>query len=491
MLPTGSLKQITKVDKELADALGEYKNNPYGFVKFAYHWGEGELAGQDGPDVWQTEFLKRLGEELDKRESEDINEIIRTSVRMAVASGHGVGKTAMVAWIVHWFITTRPNSSIIVTANTAAQLSTKTWRELAKWHRRLINRHWFQWTATKFYHVLQPETWFAAAIPWSKDNSDAFAGTHEDRGVLVIFDEASSIDDIIWDVVQGAMTTHGAVWIAFGNPTKNEGSFYDCFQKNSRWINYQVDSRKAKVANISELEAWIEEYGEDSDFVRVRILGQFPRLSENQFISADVVVEASRRRVDLSSQQHIRAIIGVDVAGFGGDQSIIQVRQGNYAYPAQKFREIDTMELSGLIVDTYRRFGSNAVVCVDGVGMGAGVVDRLNQLGLTVIDVQSASKPMDARTYCNKRAELWGKMKDWLLTGGAIPSDKELIDQLCSLQYGLNKRLQIQLQSKLELRKTKGSPDVADALAYTFAYDEMQSLSRSSRKRPVQQVIWL
>lgn len=488
LLPVGSLSnEINEIDKRLIQDIALFKNDPLSFVKYCFGWGTGDLKDYTGPDKWQTDLLTRIKEELIKREPVDA---ISTAVRLAVASGHGIGKTALVAWIILWYISTHEGCTIVVTSNTATQLSTKTWRELAKWHKRAINRHWFQHTATKFYHVMHQNTWYASAIPWSADNSDAFAGTHEDAGTLLLFDEASSIDDIIWEVAQGAMTTRGAMWIVFGNPTRNEGEFYECFQDGSRWITYKIDSRTAKVANRAELDEWIREYGEDSDFVRVRVLGEFPRLSSTQFIGADIVLESTRRRTDQNAYNKFRPVVGVDVAGYGGDQSIIIIRQGNYVFPAIKFREIDTMQLSGYVVDAVRKHGSHCVVCVDGVGMGAGVVDRLRQLGLSVIDVQSAAKPVDTRTYINKRAELWGRMKDWLTLSGGIPNDKELIDQLCSLQYMLNKRLQIQLQAKHELRSTKGSPDVADALAYTFAYEEAAIFARAARARVIKPVRW-
>lgn len=399
--------------------------------------------------------------------------------------------SALVCWLIIWFMSTRPNGRAVVTANTAGQLSGKTWPELSKWHRMSINRHWFCWTATKFYHVLFPEIWWAQAVPWSKDNSEAFAGLHAEH-VMVVFDEASAIADVIWEVTEGAMTTPGAMWFCFGNPTRVTGRFYECFHKSShRWQTYQVDARKARMTNQSQIEQWIEDYGDDSDFARVRIKGEFPRTASNQFIGADVVLEAMQRRCDPNIWKGQRPIIGVDVARFGSDMSIILIRQGAMMHPAQKFLGLDTAELSGKIVEEYRKYGNNAVVCIDGVGIGAGVVDRLNQLGLNTIDVQSAAKPLDGRTYSNKRAELWGKMKDWLMASGCLPKDKDLEDQIPALEYGLNNKLQIQLQSKEDIRKSGGkSPDVADALAYTFAYEEAVMFAKMAKARPVRRVQW-
>ncbi len=484
--PIASLKEISASEKELGELIGTFYDDPLGFVQSMYPWGEGSLAGETGPDQWQSEYLNSLGIAIKNGEKD-----MSSAIRMAICSGHGIGKTAMVSWIIHFFMSTRPNPQVVVTANTASQLSSKTWRELAKWHRLALNRHWFQWTATKFYHVLYPETWVATAIPWSKDNSEAFAGTHE-KDVLVIYDEASGIDDIIWEVTEGAMTTAGAVWLVFGNPTKTDGRFFECFHKyKHRWTTKSVDSRTAKAANQAQLQEWIDDYGEDSDFARVRIKGEFPRQSATQFISFESVAESVKRRIDYSVWHSQRPVIGVDVARYGTDESIITIRQGPYVHPQIRKHGLDTMEVAGVVLDTYRKFGNDAVCCVDGVGLGAGVVDALRHRGVNVIDVQSSSKPMDPRTFVNKRAELWGKMRDWIDTSGSIPEDRDLKAQLTSIQYGLNSKLQIQLQSKEDMRKHgKTSPDLADSLAYTFAYDEAVQFAAKSRARNIRKVIW-
>lgn len=486
----GSLQEVTPVELELAKDIATFYNDPLGFVKYVFNWGEGELKGHTGPDEWQSTFLSKVKEELDKRDK-DVS--IDTALRIAVASGHGVGKTAMVAWIILWFVSTRPKCQIVVTANTQAQLSTKTWRELNVWLRHSINRHWWIWTATKLYHTLYPEIWFAAAIPWSKDNAEAFAGTHAEN-VLILFDEASAIDEVIWDVIEGALTTKGSMFFCFGNPTRSNGKFHDAFHAmKHRWINYKVDSRKAKMANKSQIEEWIADYGDDSDFVRVRIKGEFPRQSATQFIPADVVYEAMRRQVRDNDYSHHPIILGVDVSRYGNDQTIIIKRQGYKVFPAQKYRLLDNMEVAGKVVEVYRNLpAGRVIICVDGVGVGAGVVDRLKQLGLPVIDVQSAEKPIDTRTYCNKRAENWGRMKDWLIAGGAIPNDSDLEKQLTSLEYGLNKKLQIILQSKEDIRRHGGvSPDIADAIAFTFSYDEHKMIETHAKARFIKRTSWI
>ena len=138
-------------------------------------------------------------------------------------------------------MSTRPHLSGVVTANTMSQLSTKTWRELALWYKRLINRHWFKWSATKFWHVEHPETWAVHATPNSEHNSEAFAGLHA-KYVLMIFDEASAIPDKIWEVAEGALTDSDTeiIWLAFGNPTRSTGRFRECFACPWWYVHYSV-----------------------------------------------------------------------------------------------------------------------------------------------------------------------------------------------------------------------------------------------------------
>jgi hypothetical protein len=241
-----------------------YFDDPVGYVRDVL---------QAEPDAWQAEELQA----------------VRDHKRCAVASGHGIGKTAFVAWIIHWFIATRPNPQIVVTANTKNQLDSKTWRELAKWNQKALNGDWFEVKATRMELKSSPETWFASAIPWTEHNSESFAGTHEEH-VLVVFDEASAIADVIWDVSEGAMTTSGARWVALGNPTKNTGRFRECWGRfRHRWHTRQVDSRSAKMADQQQIAEWIADYGEDSDFVRVRVKGEFPKSSSAQLISSELV----------------------------------------------------------------------------------------------------------------------------------------------------------------------------------------------------------
>jgi hypothetical protein len=459
------LAKLSEADTQLIGDIAAFYDDPLGFVLYALPWGEAgtSLEHETGPDDWQRDILGEITTAI--KAGGDA----QTAIQIAVASGHGIGKTGLVAWIILWFMSTRDFPQVVVTANTGAQLSTKTWRELSKWHKLLINRDWFTWTATRFSHVLYPEVWFAAAIPWTEHNSEAFAGTHE-KHVLVIFDEGSGIADKIWEVTEGAMTTPGAMWLAFGNPTSNTGRFAQCFGKyKHRWITRQIDSRTAKMANKAQIQKWVDDYGEDHDFVRVRVRGVFPRAGSLQFIGADIVSAAQQRKA--VAYEQFAKVIGVDVARHGDDQSVITLRQGNHTWPQIKLRIGDLMQLADIIAGHIHEFKPDAVF-IDATGMGWGVIDRLRQMnfGKVVFAVQVGEKATNEARYVNKRSELWGLGKEWLAGGGCLPNDPEIEVDFTGPEYGYDVRMRIQIESKDDMKgRGLASPDCADSILLTFA----------------------
>jgi len=473
----------------LAETIAGMWNDPALYVSFAFPWGVAgtPLAGESGPDRWQIEIMESIAKDV----SDELD-----SCRVAVASGHGIGKTALISWLILWFMSTRPSPQIVVTAGTESQLKTKTWRELAKWHKMSVNRDWFNWTATKFYQVDHEETWFASAIPWNANNPDAFQGTHEEGGTLIIYDEGSAIDDPIWEATEGAMTTTGAIWVAFGNPVRNSGRFKECFNRfKHRWHNFQIDSRTSKKANKKQVDEWVEDYGEDSDWVRIRVRGVFPRSGLTEFIPLDLVEKAMKYKVDHQITRFQPLVMGVDVARFGDDQSVITFRQGRKVFPQLKYRSKDTMEMASLVAERIQR-DHPALVFVDEAGLGAGVVDRLRQLGYgnIVIGVVGAHRPSDTIAYANKRVEMWGRMRDWLKQEVELPYDNELQTELTGPSYSHNKREQILLEKKEDMkRRGMASPDCADSLSLTFAensvygnpYDNEGDMSYGRQEDPV------
>jgi hypothetical protein len=480
------MKSVNDAEQRLVDAVAGFAHDPLGFVLFAYPWREQgtELGGASGPREWQRKLLKELGRRL--REGHDLGFLL--PILMARASGHGVGKSTIAAWVLHWALSTMPDTRCVLTANTDGQLRTKSWPEVTKWFRLAINFHWFRVTATAVYSVdpAHERVWRADAIPWSEENTEAFAGLHnKGRRVILIFDEASAIADKIWEVSEGALTDEDTeiIWLAFGNPTRNTGRFRECFGRfRHRWDCGHIDSRQVEGTNKQQLDQWVQDYGEDSDFVRVRVRGEFPHAGSMQFIASDLVEAAAARALaELPRVVGEPLIMGVDVARFGDDASVIRFRQGRDArsIPPIKLRGVDTMALAARIADESYRFKVSAIF-IDGGGVGGGVVDRCRQLGLKVIDVRFGAKSDRAPIgrdraigFANKRAEMWGHLKEWL-PDGAIDNDPELIADLTGVEYGYvlrDGRDAIQLERKEDMkRRGLASPDDGDALALTFAY---------------------
>lgn len=461
---------------DLIQDLATLSGDPYRFVLYAFPWGEvdTELENHPGPEEWQIGLLCGIRDGLLTPNQ---------AIQQAVASGHGIGKSALVAWIILWAISTFEDTRGVITANTETQLKTKTWVELAKWYRLFIGKSLFQLTATRICSVdpAHSDTWRIDQVPWSERNTEAFAGLHnKGKRIIVIFDEASAIPDVIWETTEGALTDKDTeiIWLVCGNPTRNSGRFRDCFAEKTRWKWRQVDSREVSFTNKSQIDKWIEDYGDDSDFVRIRVRGVFPRVGTVQFISTDLVAEAARREITGLLSDPI--ILGVDVARFGDNESVLYTRVGRDArsIPPVRLRGLDTMSLATRIVDEYTARKATALF-VDEGGVGGGVVDRLRQLRVPVIGVQFGGKADrfglegDYSNYANKRAEMWGSMREWL-KGGGIPPDKDLMDQLCAPEYGFNNKGEIQLEKKEDMTKRgAASPDIADALALTFAYPVM------------------
>lgn len=456
----------TAEDALIEDVAG-FTQDPLGYVRYAFDWGHGDLKSHAGPRKWQAEKLQQIGEHLRSGSKEPL--------QIAVASGHGIGKSALIAMIANWGLSTFEDCRIVVTANTENQLRTKTWPEISKWARLAINSHWWNITATSITAKdrSHERSWRADAHPWSEHNTEAFAGLHnQGKRIIVIYDEASAIADKIWEVTEGALTDEDTeiLWIAFGNPTKNTGRFRECFGKfKHRWKTAQIDSRTVEGTNKAQLQKWEEDWGEDSDFFRVRARGEFPNAASGQFIPSDVV--AICRKYKAEGYQTLPKILSVDVARFGDDQTVIGLRQGRRYTILNTYRGLPVDQVAGRVSE-YIDSERPAMTVVDGGGIGGGVIDVLRSRGYgrKLHEYNSGHKPDDTAKYLNKRAECWGEMRAWLTASAEIPDDPELGDDLTNPEYFFTAKNQIQLESKDDM-KSRGlsSPDKGDNLAMTFA----------------------
>lgn len=455
---------IANPELALAEDIGDLTFDPVGFAEYAY---------AESPRPWQRQILGLIGQHLESPATR------HNPLRVAVASGHGIGKSALVSMIIDWAMSTCEDTKVIVTANTGTQLATKTVPEIHKWFGRSINAHWWELKATSITIRDQEHSklWRMDAIPWSAHNTEAFAGAHnKGKRIVVIFDEASAIEDPVWEVAEGALTDEDTeiLWLAFGNPTQNTGRFRECFGKfKHRWKIFQIDSRTVEGTNKAQIDKWIEDYGEDSDFVRVRVRGEFPRAGSSQFIPSDIV--AAARKYKAEAYGALPKVLSVDVARFGDDQTVVGIRQGRRFQILGKYRGKDTVWVANEVIRHITEQKPDATV-VDADGLGAGVVDQINYRGFSsrLFEFHGGASANDATAYYNRRAEVWGSMRDWLMAGAEIPDDPEIETDLTAPEYGFSNKQQIQLEKKEDMKKRGlASPDIGDCLAMSFSVKVM------------------
>ena len=460
--------------------------DPLRFVYEAFEWGKGELMGHDGPDKWQIDILTDIKSGL-----LTVNE----AIQLAVASGHGIGKSALVSWLILWAISTRIDTKGVVTANTENQLRLKTWAELAKWHRLSIVKELFEVSATSIFSKDKnhEKTWRIDAVPWSENNTEAFAGLHnQGRRILLIFDEASAIANIIWEVAEGALTDADTelIWCAFGNPTRNTGRFKDCFGKyRKRWKTRNIDSRTCKMTNKEQIKKWVEDYGEDSDFVKVRVRGMFPSMSARQFIPIEYVDRAFGRYLRQEQFAFAPKIITCDPSWEGDDDCVIGLRQGLMFKVLRVLPKNDNdVEVANIIANIEDQENADAVI-ID-AGYGTGIYSAGKTMGRKKWYAVWFSGKSPDPSCLNLRAYMWKQTRDWLREGGAIPKDQELYDDLIGPETIARTDGKIQLEAKKDMKK-RGlpSPNKGDALALSFAIPIQSKTMPYNRRRYREQSI--
>jgi hypothetical protein len=418
-----------------------YKNDPVRFVR--------EIIGAE-PDAYQAAILADLAEHP----------------AVAVRSGHGVGKTAVESWAMLWWLATRPFCKVPCTAPTEHQLFDLLWAEAAKWLRRSRLKDRIEWTATRIYVKGYQEDWFAVARTSNRpDNMQGFHAEH----LLFIIDEASGVPDEIMAVVDGALTNEGAKVLMCGNPTRRTGYFFNAFHKDRAfWRCHHINSESSPRVSPEYPKRMAQKWGRDSDIYRVRVLGEFPRAEADTFIPLEKVEAAVRRTVPRGQPVEI----GVDVARFGDDETVIAPRFGQCVPYLKVFRKQDTMATVGEVLVEAKAIGAVRIK-IDDTGVGGGVTDRLREviaqegLGIEVVPVNFGG-PGD-EYYDNATGVMWGHLRE-LLDEIQLPANEDLVGQLASRKWKMTSRGRIRLESKDEMKK-RGlpSPDRADAVVLAFA----------------------
>jgi phage terminase large subunit len=423
-----------------------YRDHPVLFV---------EEVLQAKPLPWQKDFL---------------NEVAAGRRRISVRAGHGVGKSTACSWALLWHQLTRFPQKSVVTAPTAGQLFDALFAELKHWVNRLPAplRETLEVFNDRIVFKGAPESSFISARTSSAERPEALAGVHSEH-VLLICDEASAIPEAVFESAAGSMSGHTATTVLIGNPTRNTGLFFRTHhQLSSDWKTMHVSCLDNPLVSTDFVNQIKATYGENSNAFRVRVLGEFALRDDDSLIAADLVDAAMSRDVALDTTQDL--IYGVDVARFGSDRTVICKRRGNVVVELRHWSGEDLMSTVGRIVHEANA-DKPAEICVDSIGLGGGVADRLRELGFNVRDVNvSESNAMNQQAY-RLRDELWLAAKDWLETRAVkIPKDDELRAELIGPTYSFASNGKIKVEGKSEMKKRgMRSPDLADSLCLTFA----------------------
>lgn len=481
----------------LASIMAKFRNDPFGFMLWAFPWGvPGTELADEYPDRWQIAAWEDLRLALERNELLPDDEKI--PIQMAIASGHGIGKTAWMAMTNLWFMSTNVSPRVVVTANTFNQLTSKTWAELYKWHNMMTHKHLFNWTATKYYLKENPAEWKSDATPWSLHTSEAFAGTHA-KAVLYLFDEGSAIADKIWEVSEGAMTTERCIWCVFGNPTRNTGRFRECWGKfRHRWITRSIDSRTARKTNKAKIQQWIDDYGLDSDFVRVRVLGKFPKNASGQLVSEEQM-HLCLQEYEAKAFEYYPISICVDVAREGADLTTVGAYQGKKChelrgYPKHNNSKTTVVRTATLAADAYRSYramypGVKIHIFVDDIGVGGGVTDILETWQLPVTGVNSGAAADDGSKFFNKRAEMWWRGALAIADGfdmRLVENKDRMKDDMVNMTYFHTvPAMKIQMEAVRDLKdRGLASPDFGTNFVLQFAYPQILDIRDESRPPP-------
>lgn len=448
-----------------AAKLNEWKKNPLQFVEEVF---------QVTPDFWQREALLALPHNR----------------RMAFIACKGPGKTAFLAWAVWWFLVCFLNPKVIATSISGDNLRDGLWTELAYWRSKSdLLKDQFEWFKTRIELRAAPETWFAAARNWPKSadstqQANTMAGLHADN-IMFLLDEVGGIPDTVMAAAEAALANDTgtnpdkcAKILMAGNPTHLSGPLYRAAttERHMWWVKEitadpDAPDRTPRVS-IKWAREQIEKYGRENPWVIVNVFGRFPPSSLNTLLGVAEVNEAMKRHLDESVYQWAQKRLGVDVARFGDDRTVIFPRQGLAAFNPVIMRNAGSAEVAARVAQAKLSWNSE-MEFVDGTGgFGAGVVDFLRSAGHEPQEIHFSGKASDPHYY-NKRAEIYFQMAEWVKRGGALPPIPELVKELTEPQYTL-KDGKFLMESKDQIKERLGfSPDLADALALTFSFPDM------------------
>lgn len=417
------------------------------------------------PDPWQDEVLKAFPH----------------NQRIAMCASKGPGKSCLLAWLAWNFLLTRPSPKIAATSISGDNLRDGLWSEMAKWRDKSpILKELFSWQKERIFLKEAPETWWMSARQWSKaadpqSLGGTLAGLHADY-IMFLIDESGGIPDAIMASAEAALSSckEGHI-VQSGNPTHLDGPLFRACKTPERKLWHVVeisadpdDPKRSPRVSMQWAKEQIEKYGRDNPWVLVNVFGRFPPSGLNSLIGLDEVEAATKRRYREGEFRNQPKILGVDIARYGSDSSIIFPRQGLISYTPEVYRNIDGIEGAQAVIRKMNNWKADAVFIDDSGGFGASWIDQLLQLGKSPIGIHFNKRATNPQ-YFNKRAEMAFECVNWIKRGGYIPDIRELKEALIKTTYSF-KDDKLIIEPKEEIKDKLGySPDHMDALLLTFA----------------------
>jgi hypothetical protein len=429
------------------------------------------------PDAWQLEGLEAFADP--------------NTNRIAFQACAGPGKTAELAWCAWNFLLTQgdlgehPNGAVM--SVTADNLKNNLWKELAVWHSRSkLLMDTFEMTAERIFAKAHPQPGFLSARSWSRtanpdEQGRTLSGLHSPY-ILYLVDEGGDIvPSVLRSAEQGLSNCKWGKIVVDGNPTSQQGLLHLAVVEQSHlWRVIRItgdpdDPKRSPRISLDWAREQINLYGRDNPWVMAYILGQFPPSSMNALLGPDEVRAAMGKHLLIDAYEFSQKRIGVDVARFGDDATVLFPRQGLAATQPVEMRNAATHEIAARVVESKRNWGSELELIDDTGGWAAGVIDQAGLAGVTLVPVNFSGRADDARYY-NKRSEIHFRAAEWVKNGGALPNVPRLVREACAATYWFdNGKLRVVEKDQIKLELGGVSPDYWDAFCLTFALVEMPS----------------
>lgn len=452
----------------LVATLERWRADPVAFVRECFDVGEPVK-----PDAWQVDALRAFVQ----------------GDRLALVACKNPGKTAVLAWLVLNFLITRPHAKIGCVAITGDNLRDNLWAELAKWRQRSrILSHLTTWTKTRLFVNESPSTWFVTARAFAKSadpqqQAEALAGLHADY-VMFVLDESGGMPQAVMVTAEAVLGSGlEAKVVQAGNPSAPDGPLHRAaVTDRALWHVIRVtgdpdDPKRAPRVSLEWAKQQIAAYGRDNPWVMVNVLGLFPPAAFNALLGTDEVEEAMKRKLRASAYEWAQRRLGVDVARFGDDRTVLFPRQGLRAFLPKIVKHARgsavSTDIATAVISAKASWRSELELLDATGGWAAGARDVLLTAGVPVIELNFGGKALDPR-YENQRAELWFLMARWVKGGGWLPNVPELVAELVTPTYTFSPTGKFLVEPKQLVKERMGrSPDLADALGTTFGLPEM------------------